>query len=115
MKYETLLTSFMTLALIVAFSVQVSASEVMGTLSSGITQTGSGSEVTGTLGTGTIASNSTIGGNVVGGSSSGGSSGGSGGGSGSVLGLSTSEGSNNPSLVLGTSNIPGFPNTGLGL
>lgn len=98
MKYKILLKSLMSLALIITFSAQVYASEVTGSLSSSITESGSGSEVSGTIGDGTIS------GNVSGGSSSSGSSRR---GSGAVLGASTGE-------VLGTTDTPSFPTTGLG-
>lgn len=109
MKYKILLKSFLTLALIVSFSSQVYASsEVTGTLSSVATQ--GGSEVSGTLSNVTIVDNNTISGNVVGGQSSGSSGGSSGG---SVLGAGTGGGFGNFGEVLGETNTPGFPATGL--
>lgn len=90
MNYKTLLKSFSILALVLAFSTHIYASEVTGNLSSSNTQdtdggSSSGSEVGGTLDNGII-----LAGNVSGGSSSGSSRGSSNSGNGGfVLGAST--------------------------
>lgn len=93
-----LLKSFLILALIIAFSSHIHASEITGNLSSSSTQgveSSSGSQVNGTIDNGTI-----IAGNVIGSSTSTGAVSGGGGGSGFPVNNSNSTGT-----VLGTSTV----------
>lgn len=133
-KITIKIISFLAFSLLLISSVQ--ASEVTGTLSSGVQGSnaisgvingsvgGGGSQVNGTLTNGSVGGGSTISGTVTGGNSGGGGGGSGGGGGGSgfpfnpstglplVLGASANNGNTYTPSVLGASTSPSFPTTG---